>query len=87
MAVYMVNRELPGITMDQLAAAQKAAIETSQQFTSEDRPVRYIRSTFLPENSNCMCLFESSNADLVKEVNEAASIPFTNIVDAVDLTP
>jgi len=87
MAVYMVNRELPGITMDQLAAAQKAAIETSQQFTSEGRPVRYIRSTFVPENSNCMCLFESSNADLVKEVNEAASIPFTNIVEAIDLTP
>ena len=87
MAVYMVNRELPGITMDQLAAAQKAAIETSQQFTSEGKPVRYIRSTFVPESSNCMCLFESSDADLVKEVNEAASIPFTNIVEALDLTP
>jgi hypothetical protein len=35
MAVYMVERDLPGVTMDQLAAAQKAAIETGKQFTDE----------------------------------------------------
>ena len=35
MPVYMVERNLPGIQMDQLAAAQKAAIETSKKFTSE----------------------------------------------------
>jgi hypothetical protein len=35
MPVYMVERDLPGIQMDQLAAAQKAAIETSNKFTSE----------------------------------------------------
>ncbi len=29
MPVYMVERDLPGIEMEQLAAAQKAAIETS----------------------------------------------------------
>jgi hypothetical protein len=28
MPVYMVERDLPGIKMEQLAAAQKAAIET-----------------------------------------------------------
>ena len=87
MAVYLVDRDLPGITMEQLGAAQKAAIETSERFTSEGRPVRYIRSTYVPEESNCMCLFEATSADMVKEVNEAASIPFTRIVEAMDLTP
>ena len=48
MPVYMVDRSLPGISMDQLAAAQKAAIETSQQFTKAGKPVRYIRTTFVP---------------------------------------
>ncbi len=87
MAVYLVDRDLPGITMEQLGAAQKAAIETSERFTSEGRPVRYIRSTYVPGDSNCMCLFEAASADMVKEVNEAASIPFTRIVEARDLTP
>ena len=75
MSVYLVDRNLPGITMDQLAAAQKAAIETSQRFTSEGKQVRYIRSTFVPGEAHCICLFEAANPQLVKEVNEAASEP------------
>ena len=87
MAVYMVERELPGITMEQLAAAQKAVIETGQKFTEEGKNVRYIRTTFVPTENNCMCLFEADNADLVKEVNETAQIPFKRVVEALDLTP
>ena len=87
MAVYMVERELPGISMEELAAAQKAAIETGEQFTAEGKNVRYIRTTFVPGEAHCMCLFEADNADLVKEVNDTAQIPFTRIVEALDLTP
>ena len=87
MAIYMVDRDLPGITMDQLGAAQKAAIETGQKFTEAGKNVRYIRTTFVPGEAHCMCLFEADNADLVREVNEAANIPFTRIVEAMDLTP
>jgi hypothetical protein len=39
----MVDRDLPGISMDELAAAQKAAITTSREFTANGKPVRYIR--------------------------------------------
>ena len=87
MAVYMVERELPGVTMDQLAAAQKAAIETSNYFTANGKGIRYIRTTFVPGEAHCMCLFEAGNPEVVKEVNEAAQIPFTRIVEALDLTP
>lgn len=87
MAVYMVDRDLPGVTMEQLGAAQKAAIETGQKFTSEGKNVRYIRTTFVPGEAHCMCLFEADNPDLVRAVNEEANIPFTRIVEALDLTP
>src|SRR5579864_652674 len=87
LGTYMVDRTLPGVTMEQLAAAQKAAIETSKKFTAEGKPVRYIRSTFVPGEAHCMCLFEAPNAALVREVNETAKIPFTRIVEAADLTP
>jgi len=87
MPVYMVERNLPGIQMDQLAAAQKAAIETSNKFTAEGKAVRYIRTTFVPGESHCMCLFEAGNPELVREVNETAQIPFTRVVEALDLTP
>ena len=87
MPVYLVDRSLPGITMDQLGAAQKAAIETCNQFTAQGRPVRFIRTTFVPGEAHCMCLFEAANPDLVKQVNETAKIPFTRITEALDLTP
>jgi len=87
MAVYMVERDLTGITMPQLAGAQEAAIATSRRFTADGTPVRYIRSTFVPGEARCMCLFDASSADDVKHVNEAAKLPFTRIVEALDLTP
>jgi hypothetical protein len=87
MTVYLVGRSLPGITTDQLAHAQKAAIDTSQRFTAEGKAVRYIRSTFVPEDAHCMCLFEAADSQLVQEVNEAAQIPFSRISEALDLTP
>jgi len=83
----MLERELPGVTMDQLAAAQNAAIETSEQFTAKGKDVRYIPTTFVPGEAHCMCLFEAPNPEVVREVNEAAQIPFTRIVEALDLTP
>jgi uncharacterized protein DUF4242 len=87
MAVYIVERDLPGITLEQLAVAQKAAIETGQEFTANGKDVRYIRSIFVPGDNRCMCLFEATGPELVKEVNEAAQIPFIGIKEAHDLTP
>ena len=87
MPVYMVERDLPGIKMEQLASAQKRAIEVGKELTSQGKQVRYIRSTFVPGQHKCMCLFEAPNPENVREANERAQIPFTRIVEAMDLTP
>ena len=87
MSVYMVERELPGISLDQLAGAQKAAIDTSKQFTEKGKPVEYIRSMYVPGEDKVMCLFKAENADTVKQVNDEAKIPYNRVVEAMDLTP
>lgn len=87
MQVFMVERSLKGIAMDALAAAQKKAIETSEGLTRSGTPVRYIRTTFVPEEGCCMCLFAAERSDDVKRANELAGIPFNRIVPALDLTP
>ena len=87
MQVYMVERSLKGIQMNDLAAAQKRAISTGEDMTKAGIPVRYIRSTFAPDSGRCMCLFEAENADHVKKLNEKANIPFDSVVPALDLTP
>jgi hypothetical protein len=52
-------------------------LETSDKFTADGKAVRYIRTTFVPGEAHCMCLFEAANPELVKEVNDAAQIPYT----------
>ncbi len=85
--VFMVDRDLPGITGEQLAAAQQAAIKTSQEFSAAGNPVRYLRSTFVPGEDRLMCLFEAPDPGLVERVNQAARLPYTRVVEALDLTP
>jgi hypothetical protein len=85
MPVYLVDRDLPGITLEQLVAAQQAVNETSKRYTAAGKPVRYLRSTFVPEEARCVCLFEAMDPATVQEVNAAAGIPFSRIVLALDL--
>ena len=86
MTTFAVKRSLPGISMEKLGAAQKAAIETSNEFTEKGTNVKYIRSNFFPDSS-CICLFEAVNRDAVKAVNEKAGIPFDEISEVLDLVP
>lgn len=75
MPVYLVERDLPGVTMEELAAAQKMAIQMGKELTAEGREVRYIRSMFVPGEQKCMCLFEASNLDYVRGPTSAAEFP------------
>jgi hypothetical protein len=87
MTTYMVDRDLPGITMDALGAAQRSAIDTAERYRTSGRDVRYIRSTFVPGESHCMCLFEAPSAQDVMDLNDEAKIPYTRVTEALDLTP
>lgn len=87
MNVYMVERSLKGISMDQLAAAQRRAIEAAAEMTAQGTPVRYIRTTFVPDSGKCMCLFAADGEQNVKSLNEKAGIPFDKVMPAMDLTP
>jgi hypothetical protein len=87
MTVYMVERNLKGIAMSDLAAAQRAAINTAKGYVAKGVPVRYIRSTFTPDDGCCMCLFEADSAGDVKKLNDEAKLPYSRVVEALDLTP
>jgi len=87
MSTFMVERNLGGISMDELAGAQKAAIAKGRELTAEGTPVRYLRSTFAPEDGRCMCLFEAEKSEAVRRLNDEAGLPYERIVPAMDLTP
>ncbi len=87
MSVFMVERSLGGISMDDLGGAQRAAIDKGVQMTASGTPVRYIRTTFAPEDGRCMCLFEAQSSEDVKRLNDEAGLPYDRVVPAMDLTP
>lgn len=87
MSVYMVERNLKGISMEDLGGAQKAAIAKAGEMTADGTAVRYIRSTFAPEDGRCMCLFEAASDADVRRLNDEAGLPYERVVQALDLTP
>jgi len=50
--------------------------------TQEGIPVRYLRSTFVPSEEKCYCLFEGESQGAVQQAQERAQIPFDRIVEA-----
>ena len=86
MAKYMVERHLPGIKPEELAAAATRAKATTAQMTAEGKPVRYLRSTFVPGEDKCYCLFEGSNEDVVREANLRAEIPLERVTEAMHIS-
>lgn len=83
MALYLAERYLPGISPEQLMAAATSAKNTTAGMTQEGTPVRYLRSTFIPGEEKCYCLFEGPSADTVKSANDRAGLPYERIVEAL----
>ena len=53
---------------------------------SEDgTPIRYLRSTFVPGEEKCYCLFEGPSADAVEQANQRAEIPYDRVVEAMHI--
>ena len=86
MARYMVERHLPGFTEAQLPAAAAAAKSSSAEMTQEGTPIRYLRSTFVPGEDKCYCLFEGPSQEAVTEAQERAGLPYERIHEAVFVT-
>ena len=87
MAVYLVESVIPGVTIDQLTTALRAVVETCQRFTARGEYVRYIRSTYIPDESRCLCLLEAPDTATVEEVIEVAKLPHIHVAEAIDLRP
>ncbi len=85
MPKYMVERHLPGITSDRLSAAATRAKSVTAQMSDEGTPVRYLRSTFVPGEEKCYCLFDGPSADAVEQANKRAEIPYERVVEAMHI--
>jgi hypothetical protein len=81
-AVYLV--ELYVSRSDPAAVARRAERGrlTAEELTREGRPVRYLRSIFIPEDETCFFLFEAASADAVREAAHRATLDFERVAEA-----
>ena len=87
MGCYVVLRHLPGITSEALTGAGLRAKSCAAEMTEEGKPIQWLRSFFIPETEQTHCYFEAPSSDAVKEVNERANIPFSEIHEVQELVP
>ena len=87
MSCFVVTRHLPGITPEALTSAGIKAKSCAAEMTDEGIPIRWLRSFFIPKTEQTHCYFEAPSSDAVKEVNERANIPFSEIYEVQELVP
>jgi hypothetical protein len=85
--LYLVDRDLPGIAIAQLVAAQRRVIEAIGRPTGAQPRIRYLRCTFVPDDSRVMCLFEAPEMRPVLEANENGRFPFLRVVEVIECPP
>jgi hypothetical protein len=85
-ASFLVFRDLPGVTRDQYAAAQRALAEAARRSAASGLDVAYLGGFFLPEAARAICVFRATSAAAAAEVSRLAGVPVTEIAEAIDLT-
>ena len=87
MSTFVVKRQLPGITADELSGAGLRVKTCAEALCSEGTDVRWLRSFFLPSTEETHCYFEAPDSETVKRLNERAQIPYVEIVEVQEMTP
>ena len=86
-ATFLVLRQLPGVTRDQYAAAQQAAVDAASRSSADGRVVRYLGGFFLPGAGRAICIFGADSAADIAMVNQQAGVPFTEVLEAIEMRP
>jgi hypothetical protein len=83
---YLVERYLPGVTADELDDASARLAAAARSLAAQGVELRYVGSTFVPDEESCFCRFDSADADDVRRACEQAGVPFARILETRDVS-
>ena len=84
MRSYLIEIYLPRSRADGAADSARRARSVVEELASEGVPIRYVRTTFLPDDETCFHVVEAPSADAVGELCRRAGLEHVRIVAAVD---
>jgi hypothetical protein len=85
--IYLVERYLPDAGTAELRSLADRLEHASASLCREGTPVRYIDSTFMPEEESCFCRFEAPSLHATALVNRLARAPYARICAALIFAP
>jgi hypothetical protein len=84
MRMYLAELYLPRSRADEARAAGLRARATAEELSGEGGAVRYLRTTFVPDDETCFHVFEAASAELVEEVASRAGLGAARVVPALE---
>jgi Nickel responsive protein SCO4226-like len=82
MRTYLVETYLSRSSVASMPGWVAQLRALTQVAPGEPSDVRYVRSTFVPEDEVCFHVFEAISADAIRALGRQASLTFDRIVEA-----
>jgi hypothetical protein len=84
MPTYLVEAYMPRSHTQEAWAAGRRARAAADDLSREGTAIRYVRTTFLPDDETCFHLFEAGSANAVEEVSRRAELGRARVVRAIE---
>lgn len=84
MPLFIVDRDLIGLTAEALAEHRRCLREATLRASRGGLAIRHLRRTFTHAHDRCLDLFEADSAEVVGQVNDMAQLPYRSIARASD---
>lgn len=84
MPTYLVEAYMPRSHAQEARAAGRRAHAAAEELSRKGTPVRYVRTTFLPDDETCFHVFKAVSANAVEEVARRAELGRARVVPAIE---
>jgi len=84
MPTYLLESYMPRSRAADARAAGRRASTAAEDLTREGTRVRYVRTTFLPDDETCFHFLEAASAAAVEELGRRAQLGRVRVVRALD---
>jgi hypothetical protein len=81
---YLVESYVPPVLVGEIDRLASRAREAAEGLAREGNEVRYLRSSFVPQDEMWLLWFDAPTPPLVGEAGRRAKLDFAHIVETID---